>query len=343
MTRGRIESIDLLRGLAIALVMARHAFPEALPGAGVVGVVMFFALSGHLIAGVLLDELSATGSLRLRRFYLRRARRLVPALVTMLIGFTLVTLLLDPLDDARLLPSTWLVALTWTANLPGRPETSDAAFHLWTLAGEEQFYLVLPALLLLGWRRGRLGLAIAVAAVGALLACAATTWWLREVPDNAYVLPTSWAVAFVVGVASRWARDRLPAPGPTAGATALLLLAALSALPVRGHVWTYLLVGPVVAASTAVLLLAWQSWTRVRHPWLRPLVALGTVSYAAYLWNYPLTLWLRPYTEWAGVLAAVLTLVAATASWHLVEKPLARRTGRSRTARTDEREKVPQC
>ena len=69
----RIDGLDLLRGTAVGLVMLRHAFPEVFAGAGVVGVVMFFALSGHLITGLLLGELERTGRVDLRRFYLRRA------------------------------------------------------------------------------------------------------------------------------------------------------------------------------------------------------------------------------------------------------------------------------
>jgi peptidoglycan/LPS O-acetylase OafA/YrhL len=74
-----------------------------------------------------------------------------------------------------------------------------------------------------------------------------------------------------------------------------------------------------------VLLLSWRTWTAVTTPALRALVWLGTVSYAAYLWNYPLTLWLRPHTDLAGPLAAALTLAVAAASWRLVEEPLSRR------------------
>lgn len=75
----RIQGIDLLRGIAIALVMLRHALPEQFAGAGVVGVVMFF----YLISGLLLDEAAKSGSVRFGRFYLRRGARLVPALVLM--------------------------------------------------------------------------------------------------------------------------------------------------------------------------------------------------------------------------------------------------------------------
>jgi peptidoglycan/LPS O-acetylase OafA/YrhL len=89
----------------------------------------------------------------------------------------------------------------------------------------------------------------------------------------------------------------------------------------RGHALTYLAGGPAIAALTAVLLLSWRSWLTVSGP-ARALVVLGTVSYGAYLWNYPLTLWLRPSLEtYAGPVALVLTLVMAAVSWRLVEVP----------------------
>lgn len=306
MTGGRIEGLDLLRGIAIALVMLRHALPDVAPGAGVVGVVMFFALSGYLITGVL-EQRPPLGS-----FYARRARRLVPPLLVLVAGVVLVTLLADPLGDRGELGWTVLWALTWTGNLPFG-HASDATFHLWTLATEEQFYLLWPAaLLLLG--RGR---ALVAAALATALACAATVWWLAEEPDLAYALPTTWALCFVVGAAARLHRDRLVVPAWAAPA-ALSLLAVLSVVPLRGHMFTYLAGGPAIAALTAVLILAWRRWTTVTGP-LRAVVWLGTVSYAAYLWNYPLSLWLP------ALPALALTLVAAALSWRYVEAPLQRR------------------
>lgn len=74
----RVAGLDAIRGLAVGLVMLRHAFPGTFAGAGVVGVVMFFALSGYLITGLLLGELERTGRVDLHRFYARRARWLVP-------------------------------------------------------------------------------------------------------------------------------------------------------------------------------------------------------------------------------------------------------------------------
>jgi peptidoglycan/LPS O-acetylase OafA/YrhL len=302
----RIDGLDLLRGIAVGLVMVRHAVPDVARGAGVVGVVMFFALSGYLITGVLEQRPP------LREFYLRRARRLVPPLLVLVAGVVVVTVLIDPLGDRRELGWTVLWALTWTGNLPFG-HASDATFHLWTLATEEQFYLLWPAaLLLLGRSR-----AVVVAALGTLAACAVTTWWDVADPEIGYALPTSWAVCFVVGAAARIHGDRLVVPR-SAAPVALAALGMLSVVPLRGHTFTYLAGGPAIAALTAVLILAWRSWGTVAGP-LRALVWLGTVSYAAYLWNYPLSLWLP------SLPAVVLTLVAAALSWRYVEAPLQRR------------------
>lgn len=316
-TAPRIDGIDLLRGVAVALVMLRHAWPDTFPGAGVVGVVMFFALSGHLITGLLVDELDRTGRVDLRRFYVRRARRLVPALLFLVAGVVVVTLLLDPIGDRGALGRTVLVALTWTGNLPFG-HASDATFHLWTLATEEQLYLLWPAVLVVASARGRLRAALALAAAACVVACVGTLVWLREAPDLAYSLPTSWALCFVIGGAARVLGGSARVP-QWAAPLALVGLAVLSVVPLRGHALTYLAGGPAIAALTAVLLLSWRGWTSVTGP-ARVLVVLGTVSYGAYLWNYPLTVWLRPHLDGsAGPVALVLTLVMAATSWRLVE------------------------
>ena len=328
----RSVGIDVLRGVAVALVVARHAWPEVFPGAGVVGVVMFFALSGHLITSSLVAEHGRTGAVSLRGFYVRRARRLVPALLALLVGFTVVVLTLDPLGDRGTLPATWLVALTWTANLPLGLDVSDAAFHLWTLAGEEQFYLLWPAVLLAAWRSGRVPqvlLGLLVLAAGGI---ALTALWLRSEADLAYALPTSWVACFVLGSASALVvrREHVARLGPWVSTLAAATLLVLSLLPVRGSWWTYTVVAPLVAVLTLVLVqLAVVDRLGPRVPaQVRGAMAwLGRRSYAAYLWNYPLALWLRAYAEdgvlpaWAvPVLLVVLTLLAAELSWHWVEQ-----------------------
>jgi peptidoglycan/LPS O-acetylase OafA/YrhL len=120
----------------------------------------------------------------------------------------------------------------------------------------------------------------------------------------------------------------LPPVGPAGVAAGLVGLTVLSVVPLRGHALTYLAGGPAIAALTGLLLLAWREWRVVRPLVLRVVVWLGTVSYAAYLWNYPLTLWLRPHVAHAGMLALALTLVLAWLSTRFVEEPLLRRSRR---------------
>ncbi|MFN3867370.1 MAG: acyltransferase family protein, partial [Demequina sp.] len=138
--QGRIARVDVLRGVAVALVMLRHAWPDAFPGAGIVGVVMFFTLSGYLITTSLRQEWEGRGRVDFAHFYWRRAARLVPALLLLVAGFTIVTLWWDPLGDRDEVARTVVVALTWTSNVPTLVN-GGAMFHLWTLALEEQFYL----------------------------------------------------------------------------------------------------------------------------------------------------------------------------------------------------------
>ncbi|WP_454048559.1 acyltransferase family protein [Cellulomonas sp. Marseille-Q8402] len=330
---GRLLGLDALRGIAIALVMLTHADADRFGSGGMLGVTLFFTLSGFLITGVLLRDLERHGRVRLGRFVGARALRLVPPLLLVLAGYLVVEGLLDHFAGRAHLAETILTALTYTANLPYLPHGSGAFFHLWTLATEEQFYLVWPLVLAVAWRRGRTRLAVVLGLVGSLLLCAGTIGYQWPDVARVYALPTSWSVALVVGCGLRLGLDRaerlLPrrpaARRALAGVLVATFVAGAAAPGIDGSAAMYLLVVPVTAvASAALILLARDLRGPVRGP-LRWLVALGTVSYAAYLWNLPVQQWLGDPKDLAGgLLGAALTLAAATGSWWLVERPAAR-------------------
>src|SRR6478736_6531914 len=145
------------------------------PGApAVLGVTVFFALSGWLITGVLMRDLDRGGRIRFGRFYGHRLLRLYPPLLLMLAGYVVVEGVFDLLGQADLVPETLVAALTYTINIPGLPHGSESVYHFWTLAAEEQFYLVWPLVLAWAWRRGWLRATTGVAVAAALAACMVT-------------------------------------------------------------------------------------------------------------------------------------------------------------------------
>ncbi len=329
----RIEGLDALRGLAVALVLVRHSWPEFAGTAGVVGVVVFFTLSGYLITGLLVRDLEHYGHVRYGRFYRNRAFRLIPALLFLLTAIAVITLSLDPLDDRSGLTRAILVGLTYTANIPFA-HGSATVEHLWTLATEEQFYVVWPVILALGvrFRRSRLALAVSAGIVSAaLITTIALTY-----PGVAgiYPLPTSWCLAMVAGAAAHFERDRITRWLPLnsrrtaiASLLALVTLLVIALMPEnKGSPLLYLVIGPLIAVASIVLIMQVSAWTRLPRRELRPLLWLGTISYAVYLWNWPIVVWLGPQPLDAPLawLAIPLTIGAASASWWLVEAPAAK-------------------
>ncbi len=204
-TPGRIEGIDVMRGFAVLLVMLSHANP-LFGGSGILGVLMFFTLSGYLITGNLMKDISRTKHVRYGHFYRNRAIRLLPALIFMLLGLTVLAFIDNPTQDRKPIVLSWIVGLTYTGNLPFFHGTLNIP-HLWTLATEEQFYVLWPLILTLGVRFKKVGLtttAFGLSIFGTLLIC---LFVLRIPPMQAYFLPTSWGLALVVGAAARiWER-----------------------------------------------------------------------------------------------------------------------------------------
>lgn len=164
--------LDAIRGLAVIGVVVEHVFsgegPRVLQGLGETGVAMFFGLSGYLITGLLLGELARTGRVRLGEFYLRRAARLLPALVLVLVvadlGFWLTG------RDGFLRPTAY--ALAYVANYATVLEGGYLMGfgQTWSLAVEEHFYLVWPLVLLVAARRGGVMAVLRVALAGCVVA-----------------------------------------------------------------------------------------------------------------------------------------------------------------------------
>lgn len=327
----RIQGLDLLRGIAILLVLLRHSWPEYFGGGGIVGVVAFFTLSGYLITGLLATDVRRFGKVRYARFYRNRVIRLVPALLFLLIGFTVAEGVFNISDTRDQVVRSVLTSLTYTMNIPGFNHGNPNLNHLWTLANEEQFYIVWPVLIVLGIRFKRLRLIVLLSAVALFLAMLGTLYLSYPDIGKIYSRPTTWTISMVIGAAaqlgtgpiSRLLRGRRATYAALVGCAGLLFMTFLP--DAKGNIAMYVLGGSAIGFCTVLVIWKVREWGVVRAP-ARPLVWLGTISYAAYLWNYPIGWWLRdvgfgPGREFAAV---ALTIVAAVVSWFLVEVPFNR-------------------
>lgn len=351
----RLMALDGLRGLAIAFVLMTHAWERQFPGGGIVGVDLFFGLSGFLITRVLLRSSGHSLPWRLRSFYVARAYRLLPALYAMLVLYVLVVLafgrsLHRPLGTS--IASVGYAAL-YVYNLVsvlGLQWSADLG-PLWTLATEEQFYVVWPFVLFflmtcVRSTRRRLVTLVTLAVV---------IWVLRAVSfglvgTEIYVLPTTWAdtlvLGGVVGLLSTDPRimrrvsvhaSRLR---PLSTVTMMLLVLLVFAPGLKGRALTYEVVLPICSALIPVIvLLVSANLVGSRLTALltsRPVVALGGVSYSAYLYNYPCCQLLRERLgdgPLIGGIAVLLTLVLAGVSRRWIELPLLRLRSRRSQAR----------
>lgn len=281
--------IDGLRAVAVLAVLVYHAAPALLP-AGFVGVDIFFVISGYLITSILVAEHGATGRIDLLAFYARRARRLLPALVVVIVATMGLAWMLVPtgpyVHDA--LESAG-AALLFSGNIYFQlnsggyfdgPANTLPLLHLWSLGVEEQFYLVYPLVLLGGLRFGRRGAAWVLLLL-ALASLSFAEYAMGRWPDAAfYQMPARlWELAAGALVALPGHRVR----SPWLAALGLALIAySVFWTPERAPGLGVML--PVLGA--ALFLLPVHGGLSV--PWPRPMVTIGKWSYSAYLWHWPL-------------------------------------------------------
>jgi peptidoglycan/LPS O-acetylase OafA/YrhL len=324
------NDIDALRAVAVGLVIAFHYGVPGFSG-GFVGVDVFFVISGFLIGGILERELMA-GQFSLAGFYERRVRRIFPALFAMLaVTAAAAGAVLFPDAYERFGRSAGAAALFWsniffnnTSGYWDAAASSKPLLHTWSLAVEEQFYLVFP-LVLFALRRRRVRTRLAVLAGLALISFTASVWAVAAEPTAAFYLAPYRFWEFVVGAGLAIAAWRAPqrfAPWPAIAGLAMIFGAGML-LPKGGAFpgWAALL--PCVGA---VLVIAAGPDNRVSRAlaW-RPVVFLGLISYSLYLWHWPVMVlagaWLGALSGWQLGICAGVTFVLSVLSWRFIEQP----------------------
>ena len=353
---GYLPGLDGLRAVAIIGVLLYHAGIDWMPG-GFLGVDVFFVISGFLITSLILEEYDRSGRVNFTKFYLGRARRLLPAVAVMLIAVGLAVLIVyqDALSAFRedALATVFYVNNWWYIFVDqsyfesvGRPPLLK---HLWSLSVEEQFYLIWPAFALLLMRSGGRPLVRRLALV---LAIASTVWMavlsirngypVDADPSRAYFGTDSHSMGLLVGaaLATMWRPGRLSTQVPRRAQFVITGIGVASLAAVIGF---YLFVGEftpwlyrggflALAFFTTALIAA------VTHPasFLGPALGTGILryigrrSYGIYLWHWPIFMVTRPGidVEWSEpvtfVVRIALTLVIAELSYRLVEMPIRR-------------------
>ena len=339
--------IDGLRAIAVIAIILFHAGFQWCRG-GYRGVDVFFVISGFLITGILLRE-QAAGTLTLAKFYERRARRILPALFAMLVvvGAAAYAMLLPA--DLKLFAQNLAAIVLFSSNILFWKRAGGFDFyfeasahmnpllHTWSLGVEEQFYLIFPLLVLIGWRffrRALFPIVFATAVASFLLSCYMHSPWSHvQAEANFYLLPTrAWQLmlgALVALSAERSRPSTRPVPWWQQAAALAGLATVVYSLLVPG---IYSLEFPAAYAVPAtlgtVLVLAFGRGT-VASALLSipPLVGVGLVSYSAYLWHQPLFAFARYMsldTELTATLRVALCIAAiaiAWVSWRFVEAP----------------------
>lgn len=357
-TRGLtyIPGLDGIRAIAVLAVLLYHADVPWMPG-GFLGVDMFFVLSGFLITSIVLTELDKTGRLDFKRFYVHRARRLLPALFAVLIFSAILAAIFAPDAAAALrrdIPAALVYATNWVYvvadqsyfELTGRPPLLQ---HLWSLAVEEQFYLIWPAVAVFLFRRGGRGRVRewALIGAGASTLIMIVLSLLGGYPDpndgsRVYFGTDSHAMGLLIGaaLATVWIPQKLGqrvAAGArvtidVVGFGALGLTIAIMMTSHSNASWLYwggfLVFAVIVAAVIAAT--AHPASLLGRALGTQPLRYIGQRSYGLYLWHWPVFMVLRPGLDvpldgFANlVLRFAVTFGLAELSYRYIEMPIRR-------------------
>jgi len=335
---GYRPALDGLRALAIAAVLLYHA-GAILPG-GTVGVDLFFVLSGFLITTLLLEEMSSSRSFSLRHFYRRRALRLFPGLFVVLAAFLVVSILVALADHGSLRKDVFgvVAGIGYFSNIAMSAEPATTSMpgelrHLWSLAAEEQFYLVWPAVLFFVLR-GRVRLALVVVTAGALFMAARQfqlyadgASWERMgfgVDTRNVSILVGCMLALLLALPGRPRLEKAAWLGPPAAACVV----AFFFVDFERELFAGPLVVFAICCAALILGVLDGQSPLARALSVGPVVFVGRISYSLYLWHFPVFVVLdvnKPGVEPAVVPALLITVVCAVASYYFIELPFLRR------------------
>ncbi|MBD3923751.1 acyltransferase [Nocardioides cavernae] len=346
--------IQFLRALAVMAVVLNHLFPNRLTG-GYLGVDIFFVISGFLITAHLLGELEREGRISLARFWARRARRLLPASLTVLAVCAAATVAWLPQTRWPQVMSEVLASALYFENWQlarsaqdyfTSAQTASPVTHFWSLSVEEQFYLVWPLLVLGTWwlalRRGgasgalrprgltprrTVGTGLAILGVASL---AFAVWSVEAHPDAAYFITPGRVWEFAAGgvLAALAAAQGAVRPRWVAIPGWLLMVGSICLFGDDSGVPGLSTLLPVAGCALVI----WAGTGSAGRPAPRALrgpVWLGDISYSVYLWHWPLIVFApialqRPMTPGLGLAILLVTLLTAQLSTRFVEDPLRR-------------------
>jgi peptidoglycan/LPS O-acetylase OafA/YrhL len=341
-----------VRAIAILLVLLEHGhatarFPDLGPmrwlaSLGLLGVEIFFSLSGFLITLLMLREYSRTGELSLRDFYLRRVLRIVPAYAVFLLAVACLDFSLRTQHPAlgtgpyaHPTGGDWIAALTYTMNF--RPRLTWDFGHLWSLSIEEQFYLIWPLFMALA--RPRMRAFMPLMAMATALACRCLLVWIfpahsAGIHGWTFCRLDSIAAGCLLAILAwepssrRWLERWLLRPDTSIITLAILVASNYAAM--KSQTWN--LTGSFTVNAIGIAALIWWLACRPRSIVGRVLnfrfvAGIGTLSYSLYLWQQ---LFLKPQDlsghQWWTMFPqnVVLAIVAAFVSYRLVELPFLR-------------------
>jgi peptidoglycan/LPS O-acetylase OafA/YrhL len=339
--------IDGLRSLALLPVILYHAGFQTF-GGGYVGVDIFFVISGYLITSIILAE-KQSGTFTLRDFYSRRARRILPALYFILFVSSIICLFMLSPSDGRDFWQSLSATILFASNILFSIKSSDyfalaaeykPLLHTWSLAVEEQFYVIYPLILLAGWKLGRKKILVFLALM-AVASLFFAQWMAYNNPAAGFfLLPTrGWELLLGAFIAFHFHTTQLSSTHilqnktlrEVGGAVGLVMIGSAVLLLNKSTPFPSLF-ALLPTLGTALIILFANSQTLVGKLLANKFfVGIGLISYSAYLWHQPLFSFARYYvlsdlSMLQSMMVIAITFVLAALSWKFIEQPCRKRS-----------------